>query len=167
MRFLLLLLFFIAPTSVWANFESPESFLQDPQSIKALIFLSKDCPCSRSHVEHLEKLSAKHPSVHFYGVISQAQPPKEGLEYFKNLKIPVIKDPKQVLVKRFKALKTPHVTLFKNKTIVYEGGVSNSRNFKRASKHFLKESIEALVQGAKAPYRYGESLGCYIKREED
>jgi len=44
-------------------FESPEAFHKESSDLKALVFLSSTCPCSDSHVEHLNRLTAEYPNL--------------------------------------------------------------------------------------------------------
>jgi hypothetical protein len=152
-----------------------KDFDADTSPIKALVFLSDACPCSRSHVEHLNQLKAD--GLNIYGVISE--PPYAGMpterrqiqeEYFKSagFQFPFVNDPTQSLVKKYHALKTPHVTLFQKQgdhyEIIYEGGVTNQKDFAKSTVHYLEENWHALKAGHAPKYNHGFSLGCYIRR---
>lgn len=166
------LFFFLGSTSF--GFESVANFESDMSPIKVLVFLSKDCPCSRSHVAHLNQISERYKTVKFYGVVAdefqEATQASIG-EYFseKNFKFPIIKDTEQKLVKNYDALKTPHVSLLKlqpnNKySRIYEGGVSDHRDFNKSKTDFLNANVLAATQDKPLPYSNGKSLGCYIRR---
>lgn len=155
-------------------YETYSSFDNDTAAIKVLVFLSKDCPCSRSHVQHLNELSDSFKTAHFYGVISDPieSSTKASIgSYFNSqtFRFSVISDPEQKLIKAYQALKTPHVTVLKRQpnglyTQIYEGGVTDHRDFPQAKKFFLKENLTALSQQKPLPYTAGKSLGCYIRR---
>jgi peroxiredoxin len=152
--------------------ESSAVFFADTSNIKVLIFLSKDCPCSKSHVAHLNKLSQEFKNIPFFGVIADRESSEtEIFAYFnsKNFNFPIISDPQQSLIKQFKALKTPHAVLLKKQpnhqeTILYEGGVSDQRDGASAKTYYLKENLKALTTNQPLPYAQGKSLGCYIRR---
>jgi hypothetical protein len=146
-----------------------ETFEQDKAANKAVVFLSQVCPCSNSHVEHLNKLISEHPEVSFYGVISEpvTNKNKKAIEAYFNkdrFSFPLIRDDKQVLVKKYGALKTPHVTFFRGGKISYQGGVTNKKSFKESSVKFLETNLNLLANNKKFKYSRGSSLGCYIRR---
>jgi peroxiredoxin len=154
------------------GYESPTAFFSDTSDIKALIFLSKDCPCSKSHVAHLNKLSQEFKNIPFFGVITDRESSEaEIFAYFnsKTFHFPIVSDPQQSLIKQFKALKTPHAVLLKKQpnkqeTILYEGGVSDQRDGGSAKTYYLEENLKALTTNQPLPYAHGKSLGCYIRR---
>lgn len=159
-----------------ANFITKDAFYSDNSNIKILAFLSDLCPCSRSHVEHLNQLQKNYPKFKFYGVISEPpQNPERQLSinsYFteKNFSFPIINDPDQTLVKKYNALKTPHITILKKNqqspiySILYEGGVSNKREFNKSDIRFLEENLKKLQTSNNVQFTNGSSLGCYIRR---
>lgn len=156
-----------------ADFFKPKDFEQDRSEIKALVFLSSTCPCSQSHITHLESLVQQFPGIGIYGVMTDSLANPEERErvhkYFSALKIKVIEDHDMTLVKTYGALKTPHVSLFaKNKNDsydkVYEGGVSNNHQFDKATLRYLQENLQALSSKNELKYKNGHSLGCYIRR---
>lgn len=177
MRFLhwcITLILFFARPSVWA-FENNIAFEKDTTPTKILLFLSRSCPCSRSHIEHLNQLQKKYKNtVHLYGVITDAFDSDSTpylQEYYsdKNFSFPIIKDESQILVKKYNALKTPHTVVLHANTnapykIVYQGGVTNRRDFHKSTIHFLEENLSLMTQGKTAKYSEGKSLGCYIRR---
>jgi peroxiredoxin len=154
--------------------ETSEDFFKNSSDVKVLVFLSKDCPCSKSHVEHLNQLHQDFSSMAIFGVIADPVDKDEAQEtadYFssKNFKFPLLNDPEQKLIKQFKALKTPHVVVLKkqpsnNYTVIYEGGVSDQRKAENASVFFLRENLQALQNNKHLPFAQGKSLGCYIRR---
>ncbi|NQZ02519.1 MAG: redoxin domain-containing protein [Bdellovibrionales bacterium] len=154
--------------SNWKEFENDQS------QLKAVVFLSSTCPCSRSHVSHLNQLSVSYPEMALYGVITDrldAESESQLLSYYsaENFQFPVLKDQDQKLTIKYSALKTPHVVLLRrgksgSYETLYEGGVSDKRDFEYAKKRFLAENLEAIRVGRKPRHRRGQSLGCYIRR---
>ncbi len=160
----------------WAayGFTNPSVFEKENSELKALVFLSASCPCSRSHIDHLNKLNASNSNLKVFGVITDDQSPsnlKKLEQYYtkENFKFPILKDPTQSLVKKYDALKTPHVVLLKKQKNgkfqkIYEGGVTDQRQFSRSKNKFLAENLAALKQSKPIPHEKGRSLGCYIRR---
>ncbi len=155
-----------------AAYKAPDVFLNDESETKVLVFLSEKCPCSVSHISHLNGIVAKYKNIKFYGVISEPAQNKEQEEmiagYFTkdNFKLPIISDEKQALVKKYKALKTPHVTLINKGKILYQGGLTSNKSFKDSGQKYLAENLENLEKGLPLKYKNGSSLGCYIRRRK-
>lgn len=166
----LILWVMMSAVSVQAAFVSPKVVLEDIKGVKVLVFLSEACPCSRSHVEHLNELVKEYSEISFYGVV--AEPPKTDEqkrlkeEYFnqEGFSFPLVMDEEQKLVKKYKALKTPHITLLRNEEVLYQGGLTNQKSFKDSGKKYLAENLKLLKTGKPLKYKTGRSLGCYIRR---
>lgn len=150
-----------------------ENFREDKSNYKVLVFLSYQCPCSQSHIQHLNDLALKYRQIKFYGVITDifTQASSADIQgYFssKNFKFPIIKDEGQGLIRKYRALKTPHTVILKKVNseykIIYEGGVSDRRDFSQSTKKFLSENLHAISRGHSVKYEHGKSLGCYIRR---
>lgn len=76
-------------------------------------------------------------------------------------------DAKHELADAFGAKTTPHVFLFdKNMKLVYRGTIDDryeGRNDK-PSKHYLKDAINAMLDGKKIEPAFTKQIGCSIKR---
>ena len=131
-----------------------------------LIFMSAKCPCSMSHAEEVQKLSADYPEYRFIGVNSNAE---ESIEmagkYFSSFPFPVLKDEKTILAEEFKAVKTPHAFILnKDGAKLFQGGVSSSSTFARADHKYLREALEDLKAGRAVRTPLARALGCSIER---
>ncbi len=156
------------------EFVSPMNFHKENSEYKAVVFLSSTCPCSKSHVEHLNTLEKQYENLKFYGVITDeiSKDNTDSIKKYysqKRFGFPLIEDPKQELVKKYNALKTPHVVLLKKQKDgkfkkVCEGGVTDKRDFARSGKKFLEENLAAINAGKDMPHEEGRCLGCYIRR---
>lgn len=166
-------LFFIQKTE--AKYLTPEAFENEKSAYKMLVFLSESCPCSKSHIQHIQDLMQEYKELKVFGVISEpAQNEKQKLkkdEYFlkTDFGFPIIEDSKQFLVSKYKALKTPHVILVKQShlneaQIVYEGGLSDSKSFDSKSKKYIEQAMQDLTSGRDVQTKKGFCLGCYIRR---
>ena len=133
-----------------------------------VVFLSAACPCSNSHIPELNALYKDYPEFNFVAVHSNANESDElGQLYFKNAKLPfpIIQDDHSKLADEFKALKTPHAfVVLPTGEIVYQGGVSNSADFARADKRFLKDALQDIREHKTVRTSQGRTLGCVIKR---
>lgn len=145
------------PFLTWENFE-------EAPAPKALVFISKDCPCSRAHIDHINKIAKDNPSLKVFGVATEAIKGQKSIDYYQGISMPVIQDDEQNLIKKYKALKTPHLTLINKGRIAYQGGVTNSISPKYASKLYFSDVATAITEKKPLPFNKGRSLGCYIKR---
>lgn len=157
------------------SYLKPADFENETSKYKLAVFLSEKCPCSRSHLSHVQDLMKLYPELKVYGVISEpAQNEKQRIskdEYFlkTNFGFPIINDEQQLLVKKYKALKTPHVVLVrseqkKNPEVVYEGGLTDSKNYNDKSKKYLELALKDMASGNEVQQKSGFCLGCYIRR---
>lgn len=174
----------LCASSCFAKTVTVQEFEDSQTPLKILVFISDICPCSQNHREHLNNLAKRFPlpQFQFFAVISEPVT-KERVEsaaaYFSDthFQFPIIADPQQVLVKKYHALKTPHVTILKRTLlekkadnplgdfkVIYEGGVSNDRDFSDATVHYLEDNLIALKEHTPLKHKNGMSLGCYIRR---
>lgn len=131
-------------------------------------FLSARCPCSDSHIEELKSLSAEYKNVRVVGIHSNGdEPEKVSRAYFskQNLPFPVLEDAKAEWADALKAAKTPHVFVLNGQgETVYRGGVSDSSEFPRAKRKFLREALEDLKNNRPVRTPEARALGCAIVR---
>ena len=155
-------------------FSNPTEFENNSSDLKALVFLSASCPCSQSHIEHLNHIKNSFKGLSLYGVITDIPDKSDSARFTQyyskeNFTFPIIEDLEQKLVKKYNALKTPYVVLLKKKSdlsysLIYQGGVTNKRIFEQSDKKYLEADLIALQSGQDLPYKEGFSLGCYIRR---
>lgn len=152
---------------------SLKDFEKNQSKYKALFFLSHNCPCSKSHIEHIDSLKKAFKEVSFFGVATdlfEESNEKEIQAHYQatNYNMPIIKDTAFHLVEKYRALKTPHVILLEKKQdqyeVIYTGGLTNKRHFDSKSVKFLQDNLAELHAGRSVKYRRGKSLGCYIRR---
>lgn len=135
-----------------------------------VVFLSAVCPCSNSHVEELKSLSQEFPQFSFVAIHSNTdEDQKTTQEYFKKVAItfPVIQDRDAKIADEFKALKTPHAfVVSRDGKLLYQGGVSSSRDIAKADRKFLREALSDLKEHRSVQTPEGRTLGCTISRGE-
>lgn len=178
MKFILPLLLILAFNTSYAAIKVEGIDLRSDKKVslklrnkKAVVyyFLSARCPCSQGSFDHLNSLQQKYPDFEFVGFHSSVDIPKsEALTYFKKYQIdfPIILDDEVLYADKLKALKTPHVFIIgKNDEILFQGGATNSRNPKNASKFYLQDALVALNAGLVPAVQNAKAIGCYISRD--
>lgn len=172
------MLFFLLQVAVAAPqftaFNGPNLLTGESTSVAAgkkgtvVVFLSSRCPCSNSHIGEIKALAAEHPDFRFVGVHSNHdEDAATSQDYFRKaeLPFPVLQDDGATLADRFKALKTPHVFLFNESGArVYAGGVSDSHEFSKSDRKYLREALDDLSKGKPVRTTEGRTLGCIIQR---
>lgn len=135
-----------------------------------IVFLSAKCPCSDSHLTELKSLHKDYPDFSFVGVNANNDETLDiAYEYFKRVGIefPIIKDKNAEIADRYKAFKTPHAFIVNNDgKIVYQGGVSSSRQFATADHKYLRDAVMNIHQGKPVAVPESRTLGCIISRGE-
>lgn len=154
--------------------QKPETTALDTKSSNenlVVIFLSAKCPCSNSHIEAIKALAKDFPNTRFVAIHSNFDEDQASTEsYFKNVDLPfsVIQDVKSQYANQFHALKTPHAFVLNSKgDLLYQGGVSDSHDFKKSKHQYLREALNDLKKGQAVQTKEGRTLGCVITREDD
>ena len=131
-------------------------------------FLSSKCPCSNSHLIHLMDLQEKFPQFLFIGINSNKKGIKKEIQSFfkkKGLSFPILFDKNLKLANSFRAIKTPHTFVISEKgRLLFHGGITNSINFKFATKFYLRESLLRLSNKKPLEQIYARAIGCSITR---
>ena len=162
---------FSGPSLSGIELYSSQKFSWDLEKAKkgtVLFFLSSSCPCSNSHLPHLEDLKKEFSQFSFIGVHSHRSATKEKTQqYFgkKKLSFPILFDSNLKIANLYKAVKTPHVFILGKKgEILFHGGITNSVSFKAAKKFYLKNALLDIQKGKRPQKSFARALGCYISR---
>jgi hypothetical protein len=133
-----------------------------------VIFLSKDCPCSKANIGHINDLAKSFPQFRFVGIHAKKGSKNEEIENYlsdKHLSIPVYNDADLKITAQFSALKTPHAFIVnKDGNVIYNGGIANTTNPDNAKELYLKDALLALNNHQLPPKAETRTLGCYIVR---
>jgi peroxiredoxin len=132
------------------------------------VFLSPECPCSRSHEKTLNKLAKKFPQAKFIGIHANSNEPlDESKKYFSQapLSFPVIRDSNAKLANELGALRTPHVFVIgRDNECLYRGGVDDSHTTENAETAHLENALIDIAAGKKPRNPSTRVLGCMIER---
>jgi peroxiredoxin len=133
-----------------------------------LIFLSKDCPCSKGNLGYINDLSKTYPNFKFIGIHSKKGTSLNAVKDYlndKKVNFEILNDSNLSIANKFNALKTPHIFILNPKgEIIYTGGVSNSTFPENAKELFLKNALEDLKNNRPIAKNETKSLGCIISR---
>lgn len=157
--------------------QAPDLFSKKEVTVKAqgkkavvVAFLSAVCPCSDSHMQELSSLAKEYGDFEFIAVhsnVDEEEGPTKTYFTENKLPFPIVQDTGAKLADQFKALKTPHVfVVAPGGDILYQGGVSSSKDFARADRKYLREALSDLHAGKAVKTPEGRTLGCVISRGE-
>jgi len=82
----------------------------------------------------------------------------------KKYNFPYLRDKSQEVARAYGALVTPHIFLLNSEgTLLYRGAIDDNNNPKRASKHYLRDAIDAVLAGKDVENTTTKARGCTIK----
>lgn len=150
---------------------SMESFRDS--TLLVVVFMSNRCPGVKAYDARLARLSKEFgpKGVQFVGInpIDESLYPTESLRemakaaHERNVPFPYLKDASQELARRFGAVATPHTfVLDQARAIRYAGKIDDAFLPAKASKHYLRDAIEALLAGRDPSPVTTLPLGCAI-----
>lgn len=144
-----------------------ERALNQEKEYYVLVSLSPYCPCSDSHLLHLDELSKKHPHFSFIGFDTDKLSSKKEIREFynsKNLNFTVVKDNDLELARALQAVTTPHAFVINRKSgeLLYQGAVTNSSEFSVNNQMFLKQALLEISRGEKVTRARTRPHGCTI-----
>jgi hypothetical protein len=160
----------VEDTRVYSVDHKKEELLKFKNNEKetVVIFLSKDCPCSKANIGHINDLAKNFPQFRFIGIHAKKGGKNEEIENYlsdKHLSIPIYNDADLKITAQFSALKTPHAFIVgKDGNVIYNGGIANTTNPDNANELYLKDALIALNGHQPLPKSETRTLGCYIVR---
>ncbi|MDC1142486.1 redoxin domain-containing protein [Planctomycetota bacterium] len=131
----------------------------------AIIWVSSFCPTSKIYEERITELADDFKSdVQWYAINSSAMESLGELnEHFGNSKwtLPVLKEDGAVLADRFGARVTTETFVFEQDgKLLYRGGIDDARKPLKVEHEYLRNVLEALIDGDSVPFEYQPAKGC-------
>ncbi len=132
-----------------------------------LVFLSKDCPCSKANLAYINSLASEMKDFQFVAIHSKKNVSSPEIEDFYKenpVYFDMINDDTLALANKYNALKTPHAFIIKDDKVVYNGGITSSVHPDNAKEFFLKDALNDIKQKRLPQKAETKTLGCYISR---
>ncbi|PWJ60099.1 hypothetical protein CLV98_101275 [Dyadobacter jejuensis] len=166
---LLLFTLWLQPSTLWAQ----EPTHTAPSKLRVLLFLDPECPITQSYMREIRNLIADYEPK---GVTFEAIFPTytvtdaEIKKFFVKYKVPLKgrTDPAHITTKRYGATTMPEVVLVSGiGQTLYQGAIDNwyyalGKNRPKATAAYLRNALEAGLQGAPILVRKTEAIGCLI-----
>jgi hypothetical protein len=138
-----------------------------------LLFVSAECPVSNRYAPVVQRLhdAFRSQGVRFWLVYpNPVDSPAVIGTHVKDYRYAIapLRDPEHRLVRLAKATITPEAAVFdRSRRLVYRGRIDDryvSLGLERpaATKHDLKEALDAVVAGRPAPQASAPAVGCFI-----
>ena len=152
---------------------SLESFKD--KKIAIVMFSCNHCPVVKAYEDRYVELQKDYEKK---GVVLIAINPNDDKKYpedsFENMKIrakeknfnfPYLRDESQSVARAYGAERTPEVFVFDEKrTLRYHGRIDdNARDPSQVKQRYLRNALDALLDGKKAPIEETEPVGCTVK----
>lgn len=138
-----------------------------------VVFITTDCPIANAFMPEISRLTqladelgGKITLAHVDWDLSLADARKHAEDY--SIRAPVVIDREHQLVKQTHATVTPEaVVLDREGSIVYQGKINDlfvdyGERRRQASRHYLRDAMEAVAKGEKPPTASVEPIGCFI-----
>jgi peroxiredoxin len=149
-----------------ADFKNAKGFI--------VIFDCNTCPISKAYNERIIELNTKFAGLGFPVVAINPNDPSKskGDTFEQNVKyakkkgytFSYLEDADQTVTKAFGATNTPHVfVLTKELRVAYIGSIDNSTRPAEATKFFVQDAVNALLEGKSIPVTKTKAVGCGIK----
>lgn len=141
----------------------------------AFVFWSNQCPWTDRYEERIQRLAAnvRNAGIQFVLVNANAgaNTSAESLEQSRQhanrrgYEIPYVRDANARFARALGASRTPHVFLFDGQgTLVYKGAFDDSPSGSdRANNPYLRNALEALLDGERPDVADTEPFGCTLK----
>ena len=134
-----------------------------------IVFVSAQCPVVKSYNERISQFAADFAAkdINVIGINSNHT---ESLEWVKShaaekYKFPVLIDKGNVLADKLGANVTPEVYYLNEKNVlVYHGAIDNSRSGDDITENYLRDAVEANLNGQPVARNRAKAIGCSIKR---
>jgi len=138
-----------------------------------LIFVSTDCPVSNRYAPEIQRLYKEFAPLGVRFTLVYPNPSDETAAIDKHVKdygLPGVaeRDPDHALVKKTQATVTPEAVVFDNRNrVVYRGRIDDrfvelGRERPAATKHDLRNALNAVLAGKTVSPAQTQAVGCFI-----
>jgi peroxiredoxin len=152
--------------------DGKEHSLEDIKDKKAIlvIFTCNSCPVATAYEDRIIALAKKYEKDVAVVAINVNKVPADSLEKMKaraeekGFPFPYLYDDTQKIAKDFGAQFTPEFFLLNaERKIVYMGGMDDSSEPEKVTKHYLEPAIEATLKGEKIEKTETQAIGCRVR----
>lgn len=164
------------PAPDWKNIQGIDEAshsLADYRDAKAivLVFTCNHCPVAKAYESRLVALEKDYQGKGVQLIaVNVNDIPEDRLDKMQErakeagFRFPYLFDPTQKIGRDYGATCTPHFFLLDaNRTIVYTGAMDNNMDAEKVTKQYLRDAIDAVLDGRDPPEPITQQKGCSIK----
>jgi peroxiredoxin len=162
----------------WNNLEGVDGkqhSLGEHAGAKAVvvIFTCNHCPVAVAYEDRLVELANDYKdkgvevvAINVSNMEADKLPAMKERAEEKGIKFDYIYDPSQEIAREYSAAVTPHVFLLDGeRNVAYIGAIDDNMDASKASKHFLRDAIDAVLAGSQPQTASTKPVGCGIRYE--
>ena len=156
------------------NYDGTSYTLSDVKDAKAIVimFWSAECPFVQAYNDRINSFVSDYNSkgVTFWAINANSTETVKDVENHAKehqYPFPVLKDVNNVVADNLGATRTPEVyVLDQNRTILYHGRISDSRDKDKETSFDLKNALDEILAGKEVTVKETKSFGCGIKKAQ-
>jgi len=166
------------PAPAWkdlAGVDGQKHSLSEHADAKAVVvvFTCNHCPVAQSYEDRLVQLAADYQgqgvelvAINVSNLESDKLPAMKERAEEKGFKFDYLYDPSQEIGRAYGATVTPDVFLLDGAgNVAYIGAIDDNMNESKATKHYLRDAIDAVLAGSKPQTDTTKPIGCGIRYE--
>jgi thioredoxin-related protein len=153
--------------------KSHKPLVLEGRKAAVLVFISRDCSIANAFMPEMNRLAASYEKDFAFWLVQadadiSASDAKKHAEIF-NIKLPVLLDAEQKLVKLTKAKMTPEaVVLDKNGETLYQGRINDlyatqTKKLREPTTHDLQNALSSILAGTSVTNGTTKAIGCSIQ----
>lgn len=141
--------------------------------IVVLVFMANHCPVAVAYEDRLVAIQKDYKDKGVQVVaVNVNNIPADRLDQMKirakqkGFNFPYLYDSSQKMGRDYGAAVTPHVfVLDQERKVAYVGAIDDNMKVKEVKQHYLREALDALLEGKAPPVTHTKAFGCSIKYE--
>lgn len=143
------------------------------EKLVLVVFTCNSCPFAVAYEDRIEKFANAHRekgvevvAINVNRDDKDAMPAMKLRAKEKGFSFPYLYDESQNIGREYGAIATPQFFLLdKDRKVAYSGAFDNSRKAERATEHFVKDAVDALLAGKTPEVTSTRPAGCSIRYE--
>jgi peroxiredoxin len=149
--------------------------LADLKKAKAVVvvFTCNHCPVAQAYEDRLVELNKQYAdkdvalvAINVSNAESDKLPAMKDRAEEKGFEFEYLYDPSQAIGRKFGASVTPHAFVLDGKRkVVYRGAIDDDMDAAKASKHYVRDAVDAVLAGEKPAVAESKQFGCGIRYE--
>ena len=149
----------------------------DEKELVVLVFTCNSCPIATDYEDRIIEIARKYAdrkgkvalvAMNVNRLEEDRLPKMKERAEKKGFGFPYLYDESQKIAKEYGATFTPEVfVLDRDRKIAYMGGIDDSSNADQVKQHYLKDAIEALLEGNVPEKPETTAIGCRIRYARD